>query len=144
MKKILMIMALFLISLNAKERLVVLDPASIETLFMLNAGEQIVGIASLQHSQIYPEDKTSKLTSVGTFSNPSLEKIVALRPTLVILSSYSLNLEEGLKNFGIKSIYLKAERLEDITKNITSLGQITQKEKEAELLKQELRQNLKN
>jgi len=143
MKKILMIMALFLISLNAKERLVVLDPASIETLFMLNAGEQIVGIASLQHSQIYPEDKTSKLTSVGTFSNPSLEKIVALRPTLVILSSYSLNLEEGLKNFGIKSIYLKAERLEDITKNITSLGQITQKEKKAELLKQELRQNLK-
>ncbi len=35
MKKILIIMSLFLITLNAKERLVVLDPASIETLFML-------------------------------------------------------------------------------------------------------------
>ncbi|HDZ4930874.1 TPA: ABC transporter substrate-binding protein [Campylobacter jejuni] len=143
MKKILIIMSLFLIALNAKERLVVLDPASIETLFMLKAEDQIVGIATLQHSNIYPKDQTSKLTSVGTFSNPSLEKIVALKPSLVILSSYSLNLEEGLKNFGIKSINLKAERLEDITKNITTLGQITKKEKEAELLKQEFAQNLK-
>ncbi|HFN3414771.1 TPA: ABC transporter substrate-binding protein [Campylobacter jejuni] len=141
MKKILIIMSLFLITLNAKERLVVLDPASIETLFMLKAEDQIVGIATLQHSNIYPKDQTSKLTSVGTFSNPSLEKIVALKPSLVILSSYSLNLEEGLKNFGIKSINLKAERLEDITKNITTLGQITKKE--AELLKQEFTQNLK-
>ncbi len=35
MKKILIIMSLFLITLNAKERLVVLDPASIETLLCL-------------------------------------------------------------------------------------------------------------
>lgn len=41
MKKILIIMSLFLITLNAKERLVVLDPASIETLFMLKAEDQI-------------------------------------------------------------------------------------------------------
>lgn len=61
----------------------------------------------------------------------------------MILSSYSLNLEEGLKNFGIKSINLKAEHLEDITKNITTLGQITKKEKEAELLKQEFNQKFK-
>ncbi|EAK5420487.1 ABC transporter substrate-binding protein, partial [Campylobacter coli] len=50
MKKILIIMSLFLTLLNAKERIVVLDPASIETLFMLNAQDQIVGIANLQHS----------------------------------------------------------------------------------------------
>ncbi|MCW1715632.1 ABC transporter substrate-binding protein, partial [Campylobacter jejuni] len=51
-------MSLFLIALNAKERLVVLDPASIETLFMLKAEDQIVGIATLQHSNIYPKDQT--------------------------------------------------------------------------------------
>ncbi|EKQ6033782.1 ABC transporter substrate-binding protein [Campylobacter jejuni] len=123
MKKILIIMSLFLITLNAKERLVVLDPASIETLFMLKAEDQIVGIATLQHSNIYPKDQTSKLTSVGTFSNPSLEKIVTLKPSLVILSSYSLNLEEGLKNFGIKSINLKAELLkQEFTQNLKKLS----------------------
>lgn len=135
MKKILIIISLFLITLNAKERLVVLDPASIETLFMLKAKDQIVGIANLQHSNIYPKDQTSKLTSVGTFSNPSLEKIVALKPSLVILSSYSLNLEEGLKNFGIKSINLKAERLEDITKKYHNLRPNHQKRKRSRAFK---------
>ncbi|ELM1501614.1 ABC transporter substrate-binding protein [Campylobacter upsaliensis] len=134
MKKFLFILVLLFAISNAKERLVVLDPASVETLFMLGAGEQIVGIANLQHSNIYPSDKSSKLTSVGTFSNPSLEKIVSLKPSLVILSSYSLNLEEGLKNFGIKSLYLKANHFDDIKKNIQILAQITHKNEEGKQL----------
>ncbi|EAI3337626.1 ABC transporter substrate-binding protein [Campylobacter upsaliensis] len=134
MKKFLFILVLLFAISNAKERLVVLDPASVETLFMLGAGEQIVGIANLQHSNIYPSDKSSKLTSVGTFSNPSLEKIVSLKPSLVILSSYSLNLEEGLKNFGIKSLYLKANHFDDIKKNIQILAQITHKNEEGKRL----------
>ncbi|EAI6798433.1 ABC transporter substrate-binding protein [Campylobacter coli] len=142
MKKILIIMSLFLTLLNAKERIVVLDPASIETLFMLNAQDQIVGIANLQHSNIYPEEKTSKITSVGTFSHPSLEKIVALKPSLVILSSYSLNLEEGLKNFGIKSINLKAQRLDEIKSNIQILAKLTDKEEQGKKLLEEFEQGL--
>lgn len=144
MKKILLILSLFFVALNAKERLVVLDPASVETLFMLGAKDQIVGIASLQHSNIYPQEKTSKIESVGTFSNPSLEKIVALKPSLVILSSYSLNLEQNLKNFNIKTLYIKADRLQDIKANIKILSKITNKEKEGEILSQEFEENLKN
>ncbi|ELD5173969.1 ABC transporter substrate-binding protein [Campylobacter upsaliensis] len=144
MKKFLLILVLFFAISNAKERLVVLDPASVETLFMLGAGEQIVGIANLQHSNIYPSDKSSKLTSVGTFSNPSLEKIVSLKPSLVILSSYSLNLEEGLKNFGIKSLYLKANHFDDIKKNIQILAQITHKNEEGKRLIKEFEQGLES
>ncbi|EAH7983898.1 ABC transporter substrate-binding protein [Campylobacter upsaliensis] len=144
MKKFLFILVLLFAISNAKERLVVLDPASVETLFMLGAGEQIVGIANLQHSNIYPSDKSSKLTSVGTFSNPSLEKIVSLKPSLVILSSYSLNLEEGLKNFGIKSLYLKANHFDDIKKNIQILAQITHKNEEGKRLIKEFEQGLES
>ncbi|EGJ6309504.1 ABC transporter substrate-binding protein [Campylobacter upsaliensis] len=144
MKKFLLILVLLFAISNAKERLVVLDPASVETLFMLGAGEQIVGIANLQHSNIYPSDKSSKLTSVGTFSNPSLEKIVSLKPSLVILSSYSLNLEEGLKNFGIKSLYLKANHFDDIKKNIQILAQITHKNEEGKRLIKEFEQGLES
>lgn len=144
MKKFLLILTLLFATLNAKERLVVLDPASIETLFMLGAGEQIVGVANLQHSKIYPEEQTTKLTSVGTFSNPSLEKIISLKPTLVILSSYSLNLEEGLKNFGIKTMNLKAQRLEDIAKNIKILAKLSDKKEEGERLLQEFEKGLEN
>ncbi|CAG9468995.1 Haemin uptake system periplasmic haemin-binding protein [Campylobacter upsaliensis] len=144
MKKFLFILVLLFAISNAKERLVVLDPASVETLFMLGAGEQIVGIANLQHSNIYPSDKSSKLTSVGTFSNPSLEKIVSLKPSLVILSSYSLNLEEGLKNFGIKSLYLKANHFDDIKKNIQILAQITHKNEEGKRLIKEFEKGLES
>ncbi|HEC1548631.1 ABC transporter substrate-binding protein [Campylobacter upsaliensis] len=144
MKKFLLILVLLFAISNAKERLVVLDPASVETLFMLGAEEQIVGIANLQHSNIYPSDKSSKLTSVGTFSNPSLEKIISLKPSLVILSSYSLNLEEGLKNFGVKSIYLKANHFDDIKKNIQILAQITHKNEEGKRLISEFERGLES
>lgn len=134
MKKIF-VFAFFVLSLCfAKDRLVVLDPASVEIIYMLGAGESIKGIASLQHSNIYPEEKTSRLTSVGSFSNPSIEKIIALKPTLVILSSYSIALEPRLKDLGIKSLHLSADRLDDMYKNINTLAKLLNKEKEGQEL----------
>ena len=129
-----MILSLVLGFAFAKERLVVLDPASIEIIYMLGSGDEIKAIASLQHSNIYPVEKTSKLDSVGSFSNPSIEKIVALEPSLVILSSYSLALEPRLKDLNIKTLYLEAWRLEDLFKNIEILSKALGKEKEGEAL----------
>lgn len=137
MKKIVFLscMAVTLLLAQTKElRLVVLDPASIETMFMLGEGDKIVGIAHLQHSNIYPQEQTKNIASVGTFSNPSLEKIVQLKPTLVLLSSYTLNLEQQLKNFGIPTLYLKAESLEDIQTNIQTLAKIVHQEQKGEEL----------
>ncbi|WP_286005780.1 ABC transporter substrate-binding protein [Campylobacter avium] len=131
MKKFFILLILVASSLFAKERLVVLDPASIEIIYLLGAGDEIVGIASLQHSNIYPEQETKKLTSVGTFSNPSLEKIVALKPSLVILSSYSINLEERLKQLGIKTLFLKAQELKDLKSNVDKIAKLLGREKEA-------------
>ncbi|KAA6224978.1 MULTISPECIES: ABC transporter substrate-binding protein [unclassified Campylobacter] len=141
MKKILLL-CIFLSTIFANQRLIVLDPASIETLFMLESGDKIVGMAHLQHSKIYPEDKTKEIQSVGSFSHPSIEKIVSLKPSLVILSSYSLNLEESLKNYGIKSLYLKADNLDDINDNIKTLASIVGKEKEGQILMQNFKNNL--
>lgn len=131
MKKFLILLVLLASFAFSKERLVVLDPASIEIIYLLGAGDEIVGIASLQHSNIYPEEETKKLTSVGTFSNPSLEKIVALKPSLVILSSYSTNLEARLKQLGIKTLFLKAQELKDLEKNVYEIARFLKKEKEA-------------
>ena len=142
MKKIF-VFAFFVLSLCfAKDRLVVLDPASVEIIYMLGAGESIKGIASLQHSHIYPEEKTSRLTSVGSFSNPSIEKIIALKPTLVILSSYSIALEPRLKDLGIKSLHLSADRLDDMYKNISTLAKLLNKEKEGQELINKTKQEL--
>ena len=61
-------------------RIVVIDPAVVEMIYMLGGEDRIVGIAKLENSKIWPEDKTEELKSVGTFINPSLEKIISLKP----------------------------------------------------------------
>ena len=142
MKKICVLFCLVANFCCAAQRLVVLDPASIEIIYMLGAGDSIKAIASLQHSNIYPEDKTSKLASVGSFSNPSVEKIIALKPTLVVLSSYSIALEPRLKQLGIKTLYLEATRLDDMYNNITTLAKLLDKEKEGQELIQKTKSEL--
>lgn len=102
----------------------------------------MIGIASLQQSKIEPVEKTSKLASVGSFSNPSVEKILALKPDLVILSSYSIALEPRLKELKIPTMYLKAERLDDLFVNVEKLGAMFHKEKEASALNERLKKEM--
>lgn len=144
MKKIFIVLVCVANLCFAMQRLVVLDPASIEILYMLGSGESIKGIASLQQSHIYPEEQTSKLTSVGSFSNPSIEKIIALEPSLVILSSYSIALEPRLKQLGVKTLYLEATRLDDMYNNITTLAKILGKEKEGQKLIEKTKNELES
>ncbi|TLD83034.1 ABC transporter substrate-binding protein [Helicobacter trogontum] len=126
---------------SKKMRIIALDPASIEILYLLGAEDNIVAIANLQHSNIEPVEKTSKLASVGSFSNPSIEKIVLLKPDLVILSSYSLGLKEKLEALGIKSLYIEAKRIEDIKTNITTLATLVHKESQGKQLNAQMEQD---
>ncbi len=115
-------------------RLVVLDPASIEIIYLLGRGDSIKAIATMQQSQIYPHEQTSKLVSVGTFSNPSVEKILSIKPTLVILSLYSLGLKDRLENLGIKTAYLEASRLDDMWGNIAKIASLLDEEQKGKEL----------
>lgn len=140
-----LVLSLGAIKLGAHEvpkRVIGLDPASIEIIYELGLGDAMVGIATLQQSKIEPVEKTSKLASVGSFSNPSVEKIIALKPDLVILSSYSVGLEPRLKELKIPTMYLKAERLDELFKNIDALGAMFHKEKEAKALSERVRGEL--
>lgn len=53
-------------------------------------------------------------------------------------------MEEGLKNFGIKSLYLKANHFDDIKKNIQILAQITHKNEEGKRLISEFERGLES
>ena len=129
-------------SKTKENRLVVLDPAIIEIIYMLGEQRTIKAIASLQHSHIYPEDQTKKLPSVGTFSNPSIEKIIATKPTLVILSLYSLGLREKLENLGIKTAYFEANRLDEMYDNIQNLAKMLGVESKGKQLAQKTREQI--
>lgn len=141
MKKILILMVAFCSFMFAKN-LIVLEPAVVEILYALNAQENIVGVSKMMHSSTYPQEQTSKLTSVGNYSKPNIEKIISLNPDMVIVNRYSANLKDDLKKFNIKTATYEANSLEDIYKNIISIGQIVNKNNEAKELVKNLKQTL--
>src|SRR4030042_1612597 len=83
---------------GSPQRIVSVAPNVTEILFALGLGDRLVGISS--YCQFPPE--ALKKEKVGGYINPSLEKIVALRPDLVI------GIAEGdLKTFVDKLAKLK-------------------------------------
>ncbi|WP_291939108.1 ABC transporter substrate-binding protein [Campylobacter sp.] len=118
-------------SAQAPKKLVVLDPSIVEMIYMLGADDQLVAISSLQFSKIWPEEKTAKLKSVGTYTKPNIEQIVELKPDLVVTSFHSANVNESLAKFNLKTLTLKADSVDDIYKNIEEIGKITGKEQKA-------------
>ena len=141
----LLIISMFIISCakkndeNAKKgenkkynRIVVLDPATVEMIYMLGAEDKIVGVANLERSKVWPEEKVAKLESVGTFMKPSLEKIIALKPDLVIMSAFTgEELNNGLKSNNIEAKRVQANSIEEIFTNFLEVAKMLGKENEA-------------
>ena len=125
------------------DRIVVLDPAVVEMVYLLRGEDKLVGIAKLERSKIWPEEKTEKVESVGTFINPSLEKIIALKPDLVIESFHSSDaIDKSLSSNNIEIIKIQANSIEDIFKNFQKVAKILGKEKEAEKIIAEKKQKI--
>ena len=116
------------------KNLVVLDPAAVEILYMLEAEDQISAIAKPTMSKIYPEEKTDLLPSVGSYIKPNLEKIVELNPDLIITSFHSANAGNDLKNLSFESLELKADSMDQICQNTKKLGEIVGKSEKADEL----------
>ena len=125
------------------DRIVGMEPAVVEMVYLLGGEDKLVGIAKLERSKIWPEEKTEKVESVGTFINPSLEKIIALKPDLVIESFHSSDaIDKSLSSNNIEIIKIQANSIEDIFKNFQKVAKILGKEKEAEKIIAEKRQKI--
>ena len=141
----LLVISIFVISCSKKNaengkkgenkkynRIVVLDPATVEMIYMLGAEDKIVGVANLERSKVWPEEKVAKLESVGTFIKPSLERIITLKPDLVIMSALTDdNLNNGLKSNNIEVKRVQANSIEEIFTNFLEVAKMLGKENEA-------------
>ena len=141
----LLVISIFIVSCSKKNaengkkgenkqynRIVVLDPATVEMIYMLGAEDKIVGVANLERSKVWPEEKVAKLESVGTFMKPSFEKIIALKPDLVITSALTDdNLNNGLKSNNIESKRIQSNSIEEIFTNFMEVAKMLGKENEA-------------
>jgi ABC-type Fe3+-hydroxamate transport system substrate-binding protein len=65
------------------QRVISLVPSVTESLFDLNLGSRVIGVTDYC---VRPAERVAPLPKVGGTKNPDLEKIIALRPDLVIMN----------------------------------------------------------
>ena len=113
-------------------RVVSISPSTTEAVFALGAGSFLVGRS--RYCDYPPEAEA--LPVVGGFSDPSVETIVALRPTLVAGAHGPAGpaLEQALGARGIATYFPETESFAQIEAMITGLGQRVAREAEARAL----------
>lgn len=109
------------------QRIVSHVPGITELLFALGLGERVAGVSDFCN---YPEEAKLK-EKVGGYFDPSVEKIVALEPDLVLTDGYVDYLMVQLEQLGIPCIVLQPQDIDGILKNIELVGRATGVEKKA-------------
>jgi iron complex transport system substrate-binding protein len=99
-------------------RIVSLIPAVTEMLFAIGAGPQVVAVSSFDE---YPAE-VLKLPRVGALLDPDLERILSLRPDLVMVYESQVDLRRQLERASIPTFLYKHAGLPDITVTIQSVG----------------------
>ncbi|MEA2099405.1 MAG: helical backbone metal receptor [Campylobacterota bacterium] len=138
--KIILLSLIFVLKLSANERIVALSPSVNEIVFALGYGDKIVGNTSYCR---YPKESLN-ITKVGGYFNPSLEKILALNPSLVVMQQNNYKLSKKLKQLGIKTKIVKIDSLENIKKSILEIGETLARNQEAKKIISSIDQELEN
>ena len=105
----------------APKRIVSLSPTATEILYAIGAGSQVIAV---DDDSNYPTKglPTTRFNAL----NPNVEQLVALHPTLVVVSYNPNNLEADLKAAGIPVMEQDAPKdLKGTTRQITWLGNAT-------------------
>lgn len=121
-------------------RIVSLVPNLTELAFHIDAGNQVVGVSDF--CEFPPEAKTRP--SVGGLVNPSLEGVLALRPTVVLLYRSQQDFANKLAQLGIRAELFQVDTLSDLYAAIDRLGTETGKTTAATELVAEIRGDLES
>jgi iron complex transport system substrate-binding protein len=101
------------------ERIISLVPAATEMLYALGAGPRVVGVSS--YDSFPPEVKS--LPNVGALLDPNVERILSLKPQLVVLYGSQVDLKQQLGRAGIAVFDYRHAGLADVTTTIRALGE---------------------
>jgi iron complex transport system substrate-binding protein len=88
-------------------------------LFAIGAGPQVVAVSSFDR---YPPE-VEKLQRVGALIDPDVERILSLRPDLVVVYASQTSLREQLERAKIPMYVYSHAALPDITTTIKALGE---------------------
>ena len=99
------------------ERIVSIGPSNTEYLFALGAGDRVVGVDDFSDT---PADATKKEKVGGVKVN--IEKVVSLRPDLVVTVKFSDGTIERLATTGAPVLVIDPQRLADVARTAVVLG----------------------
>lgn len=99
-------------------RIVSTAPGITEMLFAAGLGDRVVGVTNFCH---YPPE-VLKLPKVGTYLQPNLEVIAALRPDLVVIETNPVQLQAKLGRLGLKVLELNYDRIAGIYRSLGEIG----------------------
>lgn len=109
-------------------RIVSLAPDLTEILFVIDGGERVIGVVG---GSDYPS-RARSIIQIGSYSGIDLERIIALRPDLIVTWSKTFSRQLAvLEKFGIPIYTTQPRRLEDIPRTMKNLGCLTGLEKVA-------------
>ena len=103
---------------RAPSRIISVIPAVTEMLFAIGAGPQVVAVGSFDR---FPPE-VEKLPRVGALIDPDVERILSLRPDLVVIYGSQTDLRTQLERAQIPIYIYSHAGLADVTVTIRTLG----------------------
>lgn len=123
---------------QAARRVISLVPAATETLFAVGAGDRVVGVSS--HDTWPPEVRTRP--RVGALLDPDLERILVLRPDLVVVDPGHRTLTARLEAAGVAHAAYATGSVADALEAIGRLGHLVGHGPEGEALAKRVEREL--
>jgi iron complex transport system substrate-binding protein len=112
---------------GSPRRIVSLLPSLTETVCALGACDRLVGTDRFSN---WP-DRVASLPKLGGIEDAQIERIVALRPD-VVLASTSARVTDRLESLGLKVVALESRDRADVKRTLMLLGQMLDAQKRAE------------
>ncbi len=120
------------------KRVISLAPSLTEIVFDLGAGHTLVG----RTARCNEPPEALKIQDIGAYLNPDLERIIALRPDLVLSPEIGIRKEvvDRLTDLGIPAFVDNSNTLDEIVHLLNRLGTILGRESEAKTVAQQFQQ----
>ncbi len=124
----------------APQRIISLAPNITETLFALGLGERVIGVTT--YCDFPAEAKTKE--KIGDTIKPNLERIIALKPDLVLLSTSSQleKITHQLDQLAIPVYITNPRTVTEVISSIRKLGAVTGASGRAEELASSMQQRI--
>lgn len=104
------------------QRIVSTAPSVTEMLYAMGLGDRVAGVTTYCR---YPPEARQK-PKIGSYTDPNLEAIAALRPDLVIVQTNPVRLTDRLRAMKINAIEIDQQNLAALYNSIQAVGQAAQ------------------